>query len=175
LKKNIGLLTYLGQSVVESKGAVPWYMEKRNDNNQANTKKELSVVDREAKEKLKIKKQDPLNTMNKYVDELKRKRDDNSETKTITPQPQKKKTEIIANTSSRIEQLRAERLKRETEERTKTANYLSKVFTGDLPPQTPEQEPPIEIDDRKRRYNSQFHSEIARQNTTTTKKRLNYN
>jgi hypothetical protein len=57
------------------------------------------------------------------------------------------------------------RLKRETEERTKTAAYLSRVFTGDNPtPDTPEP-PRVETDDRKRRYNSQFNPDFAKQNT----------
>ena len=57
------------------------------------------------------------------------------------------------------------RLKREAQERTKTAAYLSRVFTGSDPtPDTPEPVR-VETDDRKRRYNSQFNPDVAKQNS----------
>ncbi|UJR21193.1 hypothetical protein I4U23_024291 [Adineta vaga] len=166
-EKKIGLLTYLGGSIVESKGNVPWYLE-RSGNKPTDTK-EVSRTDREERDRLRIHKQDPLNHMSKYVDDLKRKRDD--ETKSSSTTSTKKSTSFSTSTSStsRIEQLRAERLKRESQERTKTAAYLSRVFTGsDSTPDTPEpaREPArIEIDERKRRYNSQFNPDVAKQNT----------
>ena len=59
------------------------------------------------------------------------------------------------------------RLKRESVERTKTAAYLSRVFTGhdSTPDVTPEPTTPVETDDRKRRYNSQFNPDFAKQNS----------
>ena len=57
------------------------------------------------------------------------------------------------------------RLKRESEERVKASAYLSRIFTGsDTTSSTPESTP-IETDERKRRYNSQFNPDFARQNT----------
>lgn len=118
--------------------------------------------------------------MSKYVDDLKRKREDGNKSSSTNA---KKPTSSTPTSSSlsRIEQLRAERyyinyfvffsiysfrLKRESQERTKTAAYLSRVFTGtESTPETPEPPPPIEIDDRKRRYNSQFNPDLAKQNT----------
>jgi len=120
--------------------------------------------------------------MSKYVDDLKRKREDGNKSSSSSSTSIKKSTSSIStsSSSSRIEQLRAERyiysfllfsiqsifrLKREAQERTKTTAYLSRVFTGSDPiPDTPEPIP-IETDDRKRRYNSQFNPDFAKQNT----------
>ncbi len=117
--------------------------------------------------------------MSKYVDDLKRKREDGNKSSSSSTSINKS-TSSISTSSSRIEQLRAERyidqfslfsiqsifrLKREAQERTKTTAYLSRVFTGSDPiPDTPEPTP-IETDDRKRRYNSQFNPDFAKQNT----------
>ena len=118
--------------------------------------------------------------MSKYVDDLKRKR--SNETKSST-NPTKKSAPTPSSSLSRIEQLRAERyislsdliesvncsfrLKRESNERTKTAAYLSRVFTGnDQTIETPETTPVVETNDRKRRYNSQFNPDMAKQNST---------
>ncbi|CAF0947286.1 unnamed protein product [Didymodactylos carnosus] len=163
-EKNLGLLTYLGQSVVES--GVPWYMEKRSDMNKRSN--ESSIAQREEKDRLRIKKQDPLNNMMKYVTELKRKQTDDESDSQIKQKKivNNKKCATDTTSMSRIEQLRAERLKRETEEKTKTAAYLSKVFCADVPDKTPEQSIIVETDDRKRRYNSQFNPEACRQNQT---------
>ncbi|CAF2405210.1 unnamed protein product [Rotaria sp. Silwood2] len=163
-EKKIGLLTYLGGSVVER--TVPWYLERGGSKQLLS--KESSKADREERDRLRIQKQDPLNSMSKYVDDLKRKRDD--ENKSSSPSTKKTISSVSlssssSSSSSRIEQLRAARLKRESEERTKTAAYLSRAFTGtDQTSTTPEQTP-IETDDRKRRYNSQFNPDFAKQNT----------
>ncbi|CAF3875593.1 unnamed protein product [Rotaria magnacalcarata] len=164
-EKKLGLLTYLGGSVVESKGTVPWYMER--GANKPAPSKELSKTDREERDRLRIEKQDPLNSMSKYVEDLKRKRDDeNKSSSTKTKKSTSSATTLSSSSASRIEQLRAQRLKRESEERAKTASYLSRVFTGTDPiAATPEPTPPVETDDRKRRYHSQFNPDFAKQNT----------
>ncbi|CAF1590625.1 unnamed protein product [Rotaria magnacalcarata] len=148
-EKKLGLLTYLGGSVVESKGTVPWYMER--GANKPAPSKELSKTDREERDRLRIEKQDPLNSMSKYVEDLKRKRDDeNKSSSTKTKKSTSSATTLSSSSASRIEQLRAQRLKRESEERAKTASYLSRVFTGTDPiAATPEPTPPVETDDPK--------------------------
>jgi hypothetical protein len=119
--------------------------------------------------------------MSKYVDDLKRKRE--VEIKPSSSSSSNNSKKPTSSSLSRIEQLRTERyiyyflwkyffkskffrLKRETEERTKTATFLSRVFTGNDPTPDATPEPtPIETDDRKRRYNSQFNPDFAKQNT----------
>ena len=141
---------------------------------------DYSFVAREERDRLRIQKQDPLNQISKSVDELKRKRDD--ETKTSTPSVQRPAIPVLpaSSSSSRLEQLRAARyvalssllvshvsfrLKRESAERSKTDAYLSRVFTGSDPvPDTPVAKP-VETDERKRRYNSQYNPDVAKQNT----------
>ena len=54
-----------------------------------------------------------------------------------------------------IEELRAERLKRENEEKIKTQRLLNG-------PSTSSNVSSIQLDDRKRRYNSQFNPDLAR-------------
>jgi hypothetical protein len=56
-------------------------------------------------------------------------------------------------------------MKRESSERTKTVAYLSRVFTGNDPAADTPPPAPVETDDRKRRYNSQFNPDFAKQNT----------
>jgi hypothetical protein len=58
------------------------------------------------------------------------------------------------------------RLKREAIEHAKAAAFLTRTFTGSDPIcETPDATPVIETDDRKRRYNSQFNPDMAKQNT----------
>lgn len=55
-----------------------------------------------------------------------------------------------------IEQLRAERLKRESEEHAKAQRLLLGIKD------TPTNQPKVEADDRKRRYNNQFNPDLAK-------------
>lgn len=59
--------------------------------------------------------------------------------------------------SKTIEQLRAERLKRESEERIKANRLMLGIeeVSGNKPNK-------VEVDDRKRRYNNQFNPEISK-------------
>ena len=57
-----------------------------------------------------------------------------------------------------IEQLRAERLKREQEERRRAQDLLAKGKGGELSP-----EPERPVSDRQRKYNSQYNPDFVRQ------------
>ena len=63
------------------------------------------LFSREERDRLRIQKQDPLSHMSKYVDDLKRKREDVTKPSTNTP----KKSTSSSSSLSRVEQLRAER------------------------------------------------------------------
>lgn len=67
---------------------------------------ENSLISREERDRLRIAKQDPLNHMSKYVDGLKRKREDQPKPSTNT---KKSSSSFSTSSSSRIEQLRAAR------------------------------------------------------------------
>lgn len=59
--------------------------------------------------------------------------------------------------SASLDQLRAERLRREATERARAEALLARVGGGAQPEEQPE-----ETDDRRRRYNSQFNPQLAR-------------
>ena len=92
---------------------------------------------------------DPISQMNKQqkkesVDDKKKKKKKTNNNNDV--EIKKKKT---------IEELRVERLKRENEEKIKTQRLLNG-------PSTSSNVSSIQLDDRKRRYNSQFNPDLAR-------------
>lgn len=140
-EKALGILTYLGQSASEAQISRPWYQEAptRCKNDDDSTKQE------QLKGKL-----DPLNEMEKYLNRKTKEKKRHLERK-----PKSKKTKVEKSASKpSIEQLRQERLKREVAEKARANTLLSSrknSFSS---------EP--EMDDRNRRYNSQFNPELAR-------------
>ncbi|KAM3920800.1 leukocyte receptor cluster member 1 [Leptodactylus fuscus] len=144
-EKALGILTYLGQSAAEAQTSRPWYQEVpvRHQKEKEDTAKD---------DKLK-RLLDPMNEMEKYLHKKtgeKKKHSDKKEHKKVREKGIDKKG--VAKPS--IEQLRQERLKREAVERARAEALLS----GKKEQSTEEQE----IDDRKRRYNSQFNPQLAR-------------
>ncbi|GFR26702.1 leukocyte receptor cluster member 1 [Trichonephila clavata] len=164
-EKNIGLLTYLGQSELETKGETPWYLK----GNLKNTSTASEGDDEIPNEKYKAKI-DPLNGMKKYLTLKQKKYGDKElfihkkeEDKCITKSKTQKE---LPKKMSKIEELRAKRLKREKEEKKRSQQFLENFRKG---PSQPEQ---VELDDRVRRYNSQFNPHLARNNYTATKNQL---
>lgn len=66
---------------------------------------------------------------------------------------------------AKLEALRAERLHREKLERERTNLLLNKSIKP---------EPKVELDDRKRKYNSQFNPHLARQNVEKANQSINH-
>ncbi|XP_069494026.1 leukocyte receptor cluster member 1 [Ambystoma mexicanum] len=146
-EKAIGLLTYLGQSAAEAQTSRPWYQEapKHCKQEEANATKD---------EKLKGRL-DPLHEMESY---LRKKSGEKKERKKESKGHRKEKRDKEPGTAKpSMEQLRQERLRREKSERARTEALLS-GSSGEKTPGLGEQE----LDDRKRRYNSQFNPELAR-------------
>ncbi|XP_077115722.1 leukocyte receptor cluster member 1 [Ranitomeya variabilis] len=139
-EKALGILTYLGQSAAEAQTSRPWYQEVP-----ARPKeKEETAKDEKLKGIL-----DPMNEMEKYL----RKKTGEKKRHKEHKKAKEKGNEKGASKPS-IEQLRQERLKREAAERVRAAALMA----GKKEQSAPEQE----MDDRKRRYNSQFNPQLAR-------------
>lgn len=146
-EKKIGLLKYLNEDQLDLKSK-PWYQTvKRNSLNDDEDTKSSEV---DLKRKLQL---DPINMMKDQLPD----KDKSKKDKSKEPINKKKKVESANTTESKssktIEQLRAERLKRETEERMK----VEKLLNGNK-----EAKQIVEMDDRKRKYNSQFNPNIAK-------------
>lgn len=152
-EKNIGLLTYLGQSSVEATGNAPWYTQPRN----AKKRDADSDSDDETASKKYKDSIDPLNEMKRY---LAHKKTGNNETSYVSrknEKPSKKFKPEKDSSKKTVEQLRAERLEREQMERERERQLLQKHKNG------AKREEPVILDDRQRRYNSQFNPHLARQ------------
>ncbi|XP_073427156.1 leukocyte receptor cluster member 1 [Dendrobates tinctorius] len=133
-EKALGILTYLGQSAAEAQTSRPWYQEVP----ARQKEKEEPAKDEKLKGIL-----DPMNEMEKYLRK-----------KTGEKKRHKEQRNEKGASKPSMEQLRQERLKREAAERARAAALMS----GKKEQSAPEQE----MDDRKRRYNSQFNPQLAR-------------
>lgn len=154
-EKDIGLLTYLGQSAVETKEKAPWYLTGRKKD-----KDELDPVlkDRKLKESL-----DPLNQMKSYLHKTEHKHKHKHEDKERHHKHKSKKKkkekdsqvpEKHPSATKTIEQLRAERLNRERQEKQRALDLLSGGHKAKVI-----EEP---INERDRGYNSVFNPDLVR-------------
>ncbi|XP_037373078.1 leukocyte receptor cluster member 1 [Talpa occidentalis] len=145
-EKALGILTYLGQSAAEAQTQPPWYQ----------LPPERGGVPSGPSRDDKIKNHlDPLREMQKHLGKKRRPSSDNgsrSRKEKWAPEKQQPKA------SPSLEQLRAERLRREAAERARAEALLAGV-RGRVPQ---EDQPEEETDDRRRRYNSQFNPQLAR-------------
>ncbi|XP_008825963.1 leukocyte receptor cluster member 1 [Nannospalax galili] len=140
-EKALGILTYLGQSAAEAQTQPPWY--------QLPPGRRDPQSGPSPDEKIKTRL-DPLREMQKH---LGKKRHSSEE-----GHPRRKEKQWPKGPPS-LDQLRAERLQRETAERARAEALLARV-RGRPPREGPGEEE--ETDERRRRYNSQFHPHLAR-------------
>jgi hypothetical protein len=101
---------------------------------------------------------DPMSHVDELLREHKKQKKGGADDEASKKKPKASSAATSSSGSSKtktIEQLRAERLKRESEERLKAHRLL----TGQTAERTA---PKIESDDRKRRYNNQFNPEISK-------------
>lgn len=157
-EKKIGLLKYLVDDELDMKN-VPWYKKSKNYS--------LNEDNKDLEIDLKFKsRDDPLNDMKYYqkeIDKKKKKKKSHRHEKEEKKNDKKhklskdssKSDEPIMKKSKTIEELRAERLKRENDARLKTNQLLYGI-------KDEEPKEKIEFDDRKRKYNNQFNPEMAR-------------
>ncbi|XP_038608736.1 leukocyte receptor cluster member 1 isoform X1 [Tachyglossus aculeatus] len=141
-EKALGLLTYLGQSAAEAQTNPPWYQKPPERGGTAPGPKE---------DKLKGRL-DPLRELERQL----RKKKGGGEKRKREPDGKGSAGGPLQGPAS-LEQLRAERLKREAAERARAEALLAGGGRGPQP-----REPDEEPDERRRRYNSQFHPELAR-------------
>ncbi len=166
-EKNIGLLTYLGQSAVESQQSKPWYFEVAHRKRKADDEEDAgSTPSKKAKKERDFKRKfdlDPMRQVTKYLD-IKDKHKSSKSKDTSSKKHKHKHHERDHDAKSdlcgpkSIDQLRAERLKREREERRRAEEVLAKA-RGE---QTLVKEETVVTDERERKYNSQFNPDFVR-------------
>ncbi|XP_044527003.1 leukocyte receptor cluster member 1 [Gracilinanus agilis] len=139
-EKALGVLTYLGQSAAEAQTQPPWYQLPPAPRGTPCS----PAPDEKAKSHL-----DPLRDLERQLGKKRRKQEGGGRPK----EPEKLRPKGPGKSS--LEQLRTERLQREAAERAR-AQALMAAFRGEQPQEEEE------ADDRKRRYNSQFHPQLAR-------------
>ncbi|XP_059237789.1 leukocyte receptor cluster member 1 [Mustela nigripes] len=151
-EKALGILTYLGQSAAEAQTQPPWYQLPPG----RGAPKPGPGPDEKIKNRL-----DPLREMEKH---LRRKRwhsgEDGGHKMKGKGVPEKQRP----GGPPSLDQLRAERLRREATERARAEALLAQV-RGTAPQ---EDQPEEEADERRRRYNSQFNPQWARRPASKT-------
>merc|ERR1719494_1095279 len=115
-EKKIGLLTYLGQSAVESKECMPWYLERRKEVKEKEDAKTKNIIE-DQRDKSRKDRLDPIQIVEKNLKKMKK----HSEHK---KKKKKEKDRKEKSSSSSMAQLREERLKRKREERAKAEELL---------------------------------------------------
>ncbi|XP_003406649.1 leukocyte receptor cluster member 1 [Loxodonta africana] len=143
-EKALGILTYLGQSAAEAQTQPPWY--------QLPPGRGPPQPGPGPDEKIKSCL-DPLREMQKHLGKKRRHSGDKG-------RPSRKEKPLEKQRPKEppsLDQLRAERLQREAAERTRAEALLARIRGG-----APQEDPPEETDERRRRYNSQFHPQLAR-------------
>lgn len=161
-EKAIGLLTYLGQGSVELEANKPWYF-KPPEKRKSNDDRLRDEVDAKKKHA-----SDPMSKMNRYVDQsikvrkLKHGGSADEGSHHSHHHRHKKETDSKPRKSKTIEELRAERMHREQQERHRAEQLIAKMHGGAAAEATQE----TVVDDRQRRYNSQFNPDIARRPRT---------
>lgn len=134
----------------------PWYKTVRNKRKRDDEEDDDNEVDLKRKHRL-----DPMTQVTEMLKEKdkskKHKKDhhDFEKQKHAKKKGDEKEKPKQSQTKT-IEQLRAERLKRESEERIKAQRLMLGIK------ETPSNEPKVEADDRKRRYNNQFNPDFSK-------------
>ncbi|XP_017918982.1 PREDICTED: leukocyte receptor cluster member 1 isoform X2 [Capra hircus] len=144
-EKALGILTYLGQSAAEAQTQPPWYQLPPRPGGPASG----PGPDERIKSRL-----DPLREMREH---LGKKRKHSGDSGGHSAKEKKAPEKRRPKEPPSLEQLRADRLRREAAERARAEALLARVGGTAAPEEQPE-----EVDERRRRYNSQFNPQLAR-------------
>nr|XP_004671621.1 leukocyte receptor cluster member 1 [Jaculus jaculus] len=145
-EKALGILTYLGQSAAEAQTQPPWYQLPPGRGGPPHG----PSPDEKIKSCL-----DPLREIQKHLRKKRRHSEEEVRPTRKKEVPDKQRPKEPPS----LDQLRAERLRREATERARAEALLARV-QGRVPQEgQPEEE---ETDERRRRYNSQFNPQLAR-------------
>lgn len=157
-EKKIGLLTYLGQSSSEASGSKPWFAESHEERLQLSKETERKDKDSKLKDSM-----DPMKIMKHYVD-LKCGLQENSKkiTKLKELATDSERHRLLhkkrpKKTGKTLEEMRADRLKREKVERERALEVLRRGETS-----VRDKSPEVILDDRRRGYNSQYNPHLAK-------------
>ncbi|KAI5221891.1 Leukocyte Receptor Cluster Member 1 [Manis pentadactyla] len=142
-EKALGILTYLGQSAAEAQTQPPWYQLPP----ERGSPLPGPGPDRKLKDRL-----DPLRELQRHLGKKRRHSGGDSS------HGRRKQQERPQEPPS-LDQLRAERLRREAAERARAEALLARARGGGPPEEQPGES---ELDERRRRYNSQFNPQWAR-------------
>ncbi|GAU88826.1 hypothetical protein RvY_01453 [Ramazzottius varieornatus] len=184
-EKSIGYLTYLGQSASDAQHVKPWYTLKHEERTQLPTSSGLILQKpvKNSDEKLK-NFYDPLKSIKSYVEKTKQHGSAGALTSSVklaithgeSEISRKRKREdftvddeLLTPRPKTIEELRAERLRREAAEKVRTKDLLAGRSAG-----VPKPNPRPPDNPRTQKYNSQFNPWLARQNVNDLDKRNNY-
>ncbi|CAI9161151.1 unnamed protein product [Rangifer tarandus platyrhynchus] len=144
-EKALGILTYLGQSAAEAQTQPPWY--------QLPPRRGSAPSGPGPDEKIKSRL-DPLQEMQKHLGKKRKHSGDSGGHSTKEKKgPERQRPKEPPS----LEQLRADRLRREAAERARAEALLARVGGAAALEEQPE-----EVDERRRRYNSQFNPQLAR-------------
>ena len=168
-EKNIGLLTYLGQSAVESQQSKPWYFKvpdkkrKTDDDKSVKTSKKIYQEECDQKRKFDL---DPMRQMTQCLEVKEKHKSKHKDKKSKKDKKHKHKNdkdgskhrEASHSGKKTIEELRAERLKREKQEKKRAEEVLAKARGENVPAKEKE----VILDERQRTYNSQFNPDFVR-------------
>lgn len=153
-ERKIGLLTYLGESSVESQVTPPWYLQ----NKKLRLDQEAKVTETK---KEKRDNDDPLLKMRAYLNKKDKKHKKDKDEKK-RHRKKEKCNKLSSSSCVSVDQLRAERLQREKNERSRALALMAKLQGEEIPSQSDKES---NLSDRDRQYNSQFNPSLARQRT----------
>ncbi|XP_063396875.1 leukocyte receptor cluster member 1 homolog [Mytilus trossulus] len=158
-EKKMGILTYLGQSRTDD--PTPWYLSKKRK-----IEEDGSISPRRERDEKRKKHMDPIYDLKNYVEktkdvhspERKKNKHKHKEKKKHKHKSKDKDRPQTSSSSKTIEQLRAERLRREADEKKKTSELMAKLSGESVPDKSQH----VELNERRRGYNSQYNPDFVR-------------